>query len=200
MDDSPSRCVKIHWSGTLPSVIDVVVQRWTFSRMRESFAAHVGQRELSPMSRLRRIHSLTALRHGNGNNDGEVCPSIPPILLHPMACCIALACCVNSAASCDVNCPLVCLAFTWFKKELSWLQAGVSWLRFNCVKAAFSGASKLVVTPLGRLKLFIVLIRFCVPWVGVRTVQLKVAGVGSVLPWVSTALTANLCCPAARLL
>jgi hypothetical protein len=34
--------------------MDAVIQRWTFSRLRESSAAHVGQRELSPMSRLRR--------------------------------------------------------------------------------------------------------------------------------------------------
>src|SRR5215469_2648059 len=99
---------------------------------------------------------------GNGNNDGEVCPSIPPILLQPMACCIAFACWLKSAACCGVNCPLLCFAFTRFKKALSWLQAGVSWLRFNCATVAFNGASKLVVTPFGRLKLSIVLIRFCI--------------------------------------
>jgi hypothetical protein len=38
-------------------VIDVVVQRWTFSRPRENSAAHVGQREPSPMSNLRSIDS-----------------------------------------------------------------------------------------------------------------------------------------------
>lgn len=96
-----------------------------------------------------------------------------------------------SAACCGVNCPLVCLAFTWFKKALSLLQAGVSWLRFNCAKAAFNGASKLVVTPLGRWKLSIVLISFCIAWVGVITVQRKVAALGSVFPWVSAALTLN---------
>ena len=71
-----------------------------------------------------------------------------------------------------VNCPLFCLTFTWFKKALSWLQAGVSWLRFNCAKAAINGASKLVVTPFGGWKLFIVLIRFCTPWLGVRVVEI----------------------------
>jgi len=40
--------------GLLPLAIDVVIQKWTFSRLRESAAAHVVQRELSPMSRLRR--------------------------------------------------------------------------------------------------------------------------------------------------
>jgi hypothetical protein len=48
----------------------------------------------------------------------------------------------------------------------------VSWLRFNCAKAAFNGASKLVVTPLGRWKLSIVLIRLCNPWVGVTVVEI----------------------------
>jgi len=34
-----------------PPAIDVAIQRWTFSRLKESSAVHVGQRELSPMSR-----------------------------------------------------------------------------------------------------------------------------------------------------
>ncbi len=55
---------------------------------------------------------------------------------------------------------------------ISWLQAGVGLLRFNCAKAAFNGASKLVVTPLGRWKLSIVLISFYIAWVGVRVVDL----------------------------
>jgi len=33
----------------------VVIQRWTLSRLRESSAAPVGQRELNPLSRLRRM-------------------------------------------------------------------------------------------------------------------------------------------------
>jgi hypothetical protein len=37
----------------------VVIQRWIFSRLRESSAAHVGQRELSPMSHLRRNHATS---------------------------------------------------------------------------------------------------------------------------------------------
>jgi hypothetical protein len=38
----------------------------------------------------------------------------------------------------------------------------VGLLRFNYAKAAFNGASKLVVTPFGRWKLSIVLIRICI--------------------------------------
>ena len=65
MDDPYNSRVKIHWSGTLPPTIDVVIQRWTFSRLRESFAAHVGQRELSPMLRLRRNHDTSCLKIGH---------------------------------------------------------------------------------------------------------------------------------------
>jgi hypothetical protein len=49
----------------LPFAIDAVIQRWTFSRLRESSAAHVGQRELSPMSRLRNHDTSNEL--GNRN-------------------------------------------------------------------------------------------------------------------------------------
>jgi len=45
--------------------IDVVIQRWTFSRLRESSVAHVGKRELSPMSRLRRNHDTSCLETGH---------------------------------------------------------------------------------------------------------------------------------------
>jgi hypothetical protein len=73
--------------------------------------------------------------------------------------------------------------------------------RFNCPIAAFNGASRSVVTTLGRWKLFIVPISFCIACSGVRTVQLKVAGLGSLFPAVSTALTAKVCCrPATKLL
>jgi hypothetical protein len=40
---------------------DVVIQKWTFSRLMESFAARVGQRELSHISRLRRNHDMSML-------------------------------------------------------------------------------------------------------------------------------------------
>jgi hypothetical protein len=48
--------------------------------------------------------ALCAAPHTHAN-DGEVCPAVPPMLLHPMACCMDVACCIKSAAFCDVSCP-----------------------------------------------------------------------------------------------
>ena len=35
-----------------------------------------------------------------------------PMLVHPIAHCIDIACCIKSVACCNVNCPLVSLALT----------------------------------------------------------------------------------------
>ena len=98
---------------------------------------------------------------------------------HPSACCIAVACCLRSTACCEVISLLSSYAFTWCKKAAKILQAATSLLRLGYLISAFNIAFKLFVVPLGRCMPSIVEISFCIACLGVKTVQLKVAGVGS---------------------
>ena len=65
MEDSSNRSMKIPFVWNAPTCDRCGHQRWTFSRLRESSVAHVGKRELSPMSRLRRNHDMSCLETGH---------------------------------------------------------------------------------------------------------------------------------------
>ncbi len=70
--------------------------------------------------------------------------------VHPIYFCMTVACCLNSAACCEVNCPLLSFTFTWSKNAPNCPQASSSLLYSSYFAAAFRGACKLVVVPLER--------------------------------------------------
>ena len=60
----------------------------------------------------------------------------------PICLCIAVACCLNSAACDNVNCPLLRFSFTWSKNAPNGPQAPLLLFLSSCLRAEFRGPCK----------------------------------------------------------